>query len=218
MNRPLQPVYLFADSQLLFWQSEEGPYLRILSASFENRNLQAAYIGASNGDDPVFYEMFEAAMNLADIRNCRHITARYSAEEERFLKLSDVIVLAGGSVSRGWKVLEESGMREVVRERREKGAVLIGISAGAVQLGLTAKEGGKDLDLLKIVPLLIAVHDEKNEWEELKKLAGKPEALYTGIGIPAGGGMIYHADHVIEAVRKPLIEINNGQQNLIFPT
>lgn len=218
MNRPLQPVYLFADSQPLFWHSDEGPFLRILSASFPDNNLQAAYIGASNGDDPAFYEMFEAAMNLADIHTCKHITAAYSSEEEQFLKTSDVILLAGGSVSQGFKVLNESRMQEVIRERRENGAVLIGISAGAVQLGLSAIEDETELELLKIVPMCLAVHDEQDEWKMLKKLAGSPDTFFTGIGIPAGGGMIYHPDQTIEALRKPLTEISNGQQNLIFPT
>ena len=217
MNRPLQPVYLFADSQPLFWHSDEGPFLRILSASFPDNNLQAAYIGASNGDDPAFYEMFVAAMNLADIHNCKHITAAFTAEEERFLKASGVILLAGGNVSRGWKVLKESGMQEVIREGRQRGAVLIGISAGAAQLGLTVEEEGTELELLKIVPMCISVHEEQNEWKPLKKRAGSPDVLFSGIGIPAGGGMIYHPDHTIEALRKPLVEINNGQQNLIFP-
>ncbi len=217
MNRPFQPVYLFADSQLLFWQSGDGPFIQTLTQSFPKEDIRAAYIGASNGDEPVFYEMFEAAMRLADIQNCRHITSAYSAEEKQFLKSSDVILLAGGSVLQGWKVLEKSGMQDVIRERREKGAVLIGISAGAIQLGLTAKDEENVLELLRIVPLCIAVHDEQKEWKTLKELTGRPGALFTGIGIPSGGGMVYHPDHTIEALRKPLIEISDGQQNLIFP-
>jgi hypothetical protein len=217
MNHSLQPVYLFADSQLLFWHSDGVPFLQVLSKAFPEKNIRAAYIGASNGDEPAFYEMFEAAMNQVDIYNCKHITAAYSAEEEQFLKTSDVILLAGGSVSQGWEVLEESGMQNAIQERREAGAVLIGISAGAIQLGLATAEEETELELLKFVPLCISVHNEQNEWKELKRLAGNPDTLYSGIGIPQGGGMIYHPDHTVEALRKPLTEISNGQQNLIFP-
>ncbi len=218
MNHSLKPVYLFADSQLLFWHLDDAPFLHVLPNAFPEKDIQAAYIGASNGDEPAFYEMFEAAMNQVDIYNCKHITVAYSTEEEQFLKTSDVILLAGGSISQGWKVIEESGMQNAIQERREAGAVLVGISAGAIQLGLAAVEEETEFELMKVVPLCISVHEEQNEWKELKKLAGNPDTLNSGIGIPQGGGMIYHPDHTIEALRKPLTEISNGQQNLIFPT
>lgn len=57
-----QPLYLLADSQLLFWKRDGRPLLETaLDGLARDKPLSAAYIGASNGDRPEFYEIFEAA-------------------------------------------------------------------------------------------------------------------------------------------------------------
>jgi cyanophycinase len=59
-----QPIYLLADSQLLFWEdARRGGSLLLeeLACRGVPRSPHAAYIGASNGDAPESYEIFEAA-------------------------------------------------------------------------------------------------------------------------------------------------------------
>ena len=48
------PVYLFSDSQLLFWKSDGICFLNSVTEGLQKNSLKAAYIGASNGDLPEF--------------------------------------------------------------------------------------------------------------------------------------------------------------------
>ena len=70
MTQTLKPIYLFADSQLLFWKDEDRLFLDSLRSLIERPHPKAAYIGASNGDDLVFYSLFQGAMEGIGIRNC----------------------------------------------------------------------------------------------------------------------------------------------------
>ncbi|MGC1808007.1 MAG: peptidase, partial [Mycobacterium sp.] len=64
----LQPLYLLADSQLLFWKRQDRLLLEAaLDGLALDTPLNAAYIGASNGDRPEFYGIFEAAVDAIAI-------------------------------------------------------------------------------------------------------------------------------------------------------
>lgn len=211
MDMPLRPIYLFADSQLLFWPNKATPFLNAITELTVPASTKAAYIGASNGDDPQFYSIFEAAMENISIHDRRMIPSSFSSVDESFLNEADVILLAGGDVERGWRVFNEAGLTELVIRRYYQGAVLIGISAGAVQLGLCGlvQEGGslnKLIDTFKLVPFIIGAHEEMQGWERLKEAIELLDGSATGIGIPTGGGLIYYPDRSIEAIRYALTE------------
>lgn len=222
----LQPIYLFADSQLLFWKDKGIPFLDSLSLRVMSSSPKAAYIGASNGDAPEFYSIFEAAMEGINIRNCKMVRSSFPAEDESFLNEADIILLAGGDVEMGWTVLTERGIKELIKRRYYEGAILIGISAGAVQLGLCGLiERGQSFDGLietfKLVPFVIGAHEERQEWEKLKRTLQLLNDATRGIGIPTGGGLVYHPDQSIEAIRHPLYEfsIEGGEirHDLLLP-
>lgn len=187
---------------------------------------KAAYIGASNGDAPEFYSIFEAAMEGIDIRNCRMIRSSFPAEDESFLKEADIILLAGGDVEIGWTVLTERGIKELIRRRYYEGTILIGVSAGAVQLGLYGlidREQSFDrlIETFKLVPFIIGAHEERQEWETLRRTLQLLNGATKGIGIPTGGGLVYHPDQSIEAVRRPLsvfsVEGGEIRHDLLLP-
>ena len=70
----LQPLYLLADSQLLFWKRHDRPLLdAALDGLPRDTPLSAAYIGASNGDRPEYYGIFEAAVDAIGITDRRMI-------------------------------------------------------------------------------------------------------------------------------------------------
>src|SRR5215207_3261208 len=131
-----QPIYLFADSRLLFWRDGGTLFLDSVRRLSTRDSPRAAYIGASNGDDPAYYSIFEAAMEGAGVNDCRMILSSFPPADRSFLNDADIILLAGGDVEKGWGVFVETGMREFVVRRYNEGAVLLGVSAGAVQLGL----------------------------------------------------------------------------------
>ena len=207
----LQPIYLFADSQLLFWKDEGTLFLDSVRQHVTHDSPKAAYIGASNGDAPEFYLIFEAAMQGIGIHNCRMILSSFSAEEESFLNEADIILLAGGDVERGWNLFGEMGIKELIIRRYYEGTILIGVSAGAIQLGqcylIDRGQAYEELiETFKLVPFVINVHDEKQEWRGLKSAIGFLNGTARGIGIPTGGGLIYYPDQSIEAIKHPLYE------------
>lgn len=210
-----QPIYLFADSQLLFWRDGGNLFLDSIIRLVTRASPGAAYLGASNGDAPEYFSIFEAAMAGAGVRNCRMILRSFTPEDRSFLSEADLILLAGGDVERGWDVFVETGMREFVVRRYYEGAVLMGVSAGAVQLGLyaPAESGGPDappVGTFGLVPFVIDAHDEGGGWGRLRRAVGLPGVAAQGIGIPTGGGLIYHPDGRVEAIRRPLHKLSEG--------
>ncbi|WP_375767162.1 Type 1 glutamine amidotransferase-like domain-containing protein [Archangium gephyra] len=229
MKSPLKPLFLLADSSLLFWRSGDKPFLdclRVLTgAELAVPPIQAAYLGASNGDVPAFFEIFTAAMELAGISHCRMIPSRPSAEDRAWLAEAHVILLAGGDPLLGWESFRENGLEAVLRERYLDGAVLMGISAGAMQLGEQAwSESGAGaaalFPVLGLAPFIVGVH-EQPDWMELKRAVREAGPGVRGIGIPAGGGALLHPDQSLEPVRHPLVELRHEEgtlrETLLYP-
>jgi cyanophycinase-like exopeptidase len=220
-----RPLYLFADSQLLFWKP--GGKLLFEGLFPEDSPPAAAYIGASNGDREEFYSIFEAAMEAVGITERRMIKASFDFEDRAFLERAQLILLAGGDVQLGWNTLKTTGMKEVILARYAQGATLVGISAGAVQLGRqtvfnTEESASLELiDVFNLVPALIDVHDEQHEWARLSRTIHMLEGTVTGLGIPTGGGIVAHPDGTIEALRRPVDEFSwDGtrlKQSILLP-
>lgn len=221
MSDSLKPVYLLADSQLLFRDSANGSFPHALKEWADHRDVKASYIGASNKDDLGFYEIFTGAMQVLDIFDCNQIQSQFSAIDRNNLEKSDLILLAGGDTRLGWDIIRKSGMAEILIHKYYSGAILIGISAGAVQLGMLACSGEECYNVLELIPFNIAVHDEENDWKDLRRLMIRESSQVAGVGIPLGAGMICYPDHSVEAINKPLYEIrvknSDVSQSLIMP-
>jgi len=216
----LKPIFLFADSSLLFWRAPENLFLYKLKDSFESVPAKAAYLGAANGDEAQFYSIFAAAMDGIGINNYRMIRSSFPTEDAAFINEADIILLAGGEVERGWDIFVENGLQEVLIRRYYEGATLIGVSAGAVHLGLFGWREGESasknlIRTLGLVPFVIDVHEEKEDWERLKQALRIAAPTTHGIGIPAGAGMIFHADRSIEPVRYPLYEFAVSEEEIV---
>src|ERR1700741_1862928 len=210
---PQKPLYLLADSQLLFWKQQDRLLLEAaLDGLSRDTPLSAAYIGASNGDRPEFYGIFAAATDAIGITHRRMIDSSFGPDDRAFLERAQLIVLAGGDVRLGWNTFEKTGMKDVILGRYADGAVLLGISAGAVQLGRygivkTLKPPATELlDVFKLVRAVIDPHDERAEWAQLSRTIHLLKGAATGLGIPSGGGVIVHADTTIEPLRRPTHE------------
>ncbi len=209
----LRPIYLLADSRLLFESRADGS--RFLDDIVSNAGVKkpsVAYIGASNGDNPDFYHgIFSPAFESADVGERRMIVSRPSAEDSLFLEQADIILLAGGSVEMGWRTFEGNGFRSLIEQRYLGGALLIGISAGAVQLGrggVTDDESAV-LATFGLVPLYVGVHEEREDWKSLRRALSLMEPPLHAVGIPAGGGVMCHDDE-LHPIRQPVFEIEIG--------
>jgi peptidase E len=218
-----KPLFLLADSSLLFWRKGDKPFLdclhTLMRADAGAAPLQAAYLGASNGDEPAFYELFVGAMELAGISHCRMIPSRPSDEDLAWLARAHVILLAGGDPLLGWETFQRNGVESLLRERYQKGAILMGISAGAMQLGARAwsehpPPGELSLfPVLGLAPFVVGVH-EAPEWKELKRAMRAAGPGARGIGIPLGGGALVHPDGTLEPVRHPVATFHNEGEQL----
>jgi len=202
---------MLADSQLLFWKDDDRLVLERIRAHLGSSNPSAAYVGASNGDNPEFYSIFQAAMAQIELSSHRMIPSTPSDEDRRYLESADLILLAGGEVARGWEVFETNGIKELISQKRYDGTVLVGVSAGAVQFGLGSlleRSTMRKLSLFQFAPFYVSTHDEENDWWELRALVNMTGNGAKGIGIPAGGGMIYSPDGLVEPIRKTLVEFS----------
>jgi peptidase E len=228
LTATIKPIYLFADSQLLFWEADGSRFLASVRTQVEASSPTAAYLGASNGDNPDFYSIFTSAMEGVGIQNCRLIRAGFPAEDKKFLERADLILLAGGDIKRGWEVFEKNGMKQSILQRYSEGAVLLGISAGAVQLGLLGWHGDSVasndelFDTFKLVPFVIGVHEEKDGWKNLGRILRLKDGPTKGLGIPFGGGLIYHPNQTLESIRMPVVLVSMQDrkvtESLLFPS
>ncbi len=224
MDVPIQPIFLLADSQLLFWHRDGELFLERVRRRLAGERPKAAYIGASNGDQPEFYELFRGAVKGIGVTETRMIPSDPAAADSDWLAEADLILLAGGDVRQGWRVMRRNGVYSQLIERYYTGAVLMGVSAGAVQLGLHGfRETGGGLrlfDTFKLVPLLIDVHAEP-DWPRLHQGLTETEKPTRGLGIPSGAGAVLYPDLTIEPVRRPLVELHRHddeiRQSLIYP-
>jgi cyanophycinase-like exopeptidase len=207
----MKPIFLFADSQLLFWRENGRLFIECVVKESDKR--KAAYIGASNGDNPDFYAIFVAAMEGAGVRDCRMIPSVVSEADLAFLNDADIILLAGGDVDVGWRVFVNNGLSKHVVRRYFEGATLIGISAGAAQLGLGwLAADGSLIETFKLVPFVIGAHEESDKWKTTIEVARR--SATTAIGLPTGGGAIYHDDQTVEPLRHPLVKLSVKGENV----
>lgn len=210
-------IFLLADSRLLFSsRGEDSPFAAALGGSTPS----AAYVGASNGDEPAYYDIFEAAMDGIGVSTRHMVMSAYRDRDREALERATLIVLAGGDAARGWSVLQATGMHDVVAERHRAGATLVGISAGAVLLGTHAWNTddlttAEPFVALGLVPFVVDAHDEAHDWLRLRMLLARGELPNHAIALPAGSGAIYHADGTLEALRRPLSELTLSSTGII---
>lgn len=223
----IKPIFLLADSQLLFLKNERQEYyLQSVISDLATTNPLCAYIGASNNDESAFYELFAAAMQNLGLTNCRHIHSDFNEDDRDFLEKAQLILLAGGDTELGLEIFRERGMDEVLQRKYQEGCYLIGVSAGAIQLGWQSfKVIGQEIEsteALKYVPFIVLVHHDKDQTVTVEKLLQSSDTIKRAYDIPFGGGLIFHPDSTIEAIRKPINEFVLKEdillQTLIFPS
>ena len=198
---------MLADSQLLFWTERGRPFLERVRERLGGGQPVAAYVGAPNGDRPEFFSIFQAAMEQVGIRDCRMIRSEYGPDDRASMLAAGVVLLAGGDVARGWRVMERTGMAADLVACHRSGVVLMGVSAGAVLLGQKgwAEDEGepRPFDTLGLVPLVVDAHDEARGWDRLRGVIQDRPGELHGVGIPTGGGLVYGPDGGVRSVRYP---------------
>jgi len=175
-------LLLLADSQLLF-RAASAPALHSRIRNRFDAPVEAAYIGAANGNDPSFYDFACQAIDTLLGRKCN--TRFICHEKELPLEPSPLVVLAGGSVSQGWDFIGTPAVVEWLQRCRSlPGGLIIGVSAGAIHMarGIDPEQPASGArHYLNWLPMDVAVHEEYQGWPSL---LNKP-----ALGIPMGGGV-----------------------------
>lgn len=207
----IKPILLLADSQLLFYRDAAGrPFADRVREWLDcpPAAARAAYVGASNGDRPEFFDLFVGAMGEAGVTDCRMIPSRPDADDLGYAAQADLLLLAGGDVRHGWEVLTDNGLAGRLPELHWSGALLVGVSAGAVQLGCFGwdDERGEPFPTSRLVPFVVDAHGEPG-WERLARAVPRCGGLIKGLGLPSGGGAVYHPDGSLEPLRHSVAEL-----------
>jgi cyanophycinase len=165
-----------------------------------------AWIGAANADQRAWYERAAAVLRPrydADVRLAHTMpSADLDVDEtRRLIDAAELIYLAGGDVSRLAERLAALGLDEQIRRRHRQGALVVGVSAGAI--GLTRwwlqfpddeAEPPTRFACVGALDVAIDCHDEASDWEELRALLAvwaqeEPDASVDAYGIPTGGAL-----------------------------
>jgi hypothetical protein len=219
----LKPIYLLSDSRPLFEKRADSSRLvDDLVTNTGAKEPSVTYLGASSGDDPsIYHEIFLPAFESTRVGERRMIFAQPSAADRLFLEQADIIVFGGGRMETGWRAFEESGLRTLIEKRYFGGALLLGTSAGAVLLGRGGvnNDGSAVITTFGFVPMYVGVHEEREDWRSLRRVLSIQEPPLHGLGIPAGGGVVYHAGEIYPMT--PVFEIDIGvtgrREGKIYP-
>lgn len=175
-------LLLLADSQLLF-RAASAPALHSRIRNRFDAPVDAAYIGAANGNDASFYDFACQAIDTLLGRKCN--TRFICHERELPAEPSPLVVLAGGSVARGWEFIGKPAVVDWLQRCHQlPGSLIIGVSAGAIHLARGVdpehpQAGSRHY--LNWLPLDVAVHEERQGWPSL--------VAQPALAIPMGGGV-----------------------------
>ena len=207
-----------ADSSLLlggdWWVEHAGEASRPLAP----HRTGAAYLGAANHDDPDYFEIALAAFDRAGFgrSKCRHIKADASSADCAYVAgEAALIILAGGDPMVAWDAFKATGIDVALREAAGAGAVLTGVSAGAINMGLYGVSAGAcpclpddTFQTLGLLPFAFGAHEEADEWKGLLSLLSTVRAsskTISGVGLPFRSGMAISGGTVRVASQKQRI-------------
>jgi cyanophycinase-like exopeptidase len=157
-----------------------------------------AYIGTANGDSRSFMKWFEAPLRRAGAASLTMapLVGKKAdrAAAERLLRESSVIFLSGGEVEDGMNGLD-AGIRALLAQRREEGALFLGLSAGSIMLGHAWPHWDDEdrrpddavlFGCLGFADAIFDTHAEAEGWPELQKAVALAGDGFVGYGIPSG--------------------------------
>ena len=203
----MKPVFLLADSELLFFWAEGAPFVGRIREYASVSEPRIVYLSRDDKEAQHLYEMVYAAFAQVGMTDCCPIGVEIDDRDLDHLEDADIIILAGGV----WEALVDQGLCDLLRSRQEEGAVLVGIGEGAIQLGAYCWEKHSDDEMtvfegIGAVPGVVSV-DEDEDWQALRTVTPACRPRFRGFGIPQGGGLIYlPEENRFEPIREVVYE------------
>ena len=90
------------------------------------------FLGTAGGDADAYIDKFHGALSDRTETSDLRLFSQPSEEPHGWFAVQDVIYMGGGSTANLLAVWRVHGVDELVREAYERGAVLAGVSAGAI--------------------------------------------------------------------------------------
>jgi len=180
----------------------------------------ALYLGAASGDDSGFGSALSDLLLAAGVhRVLWPKLARRKMDRRRArdgLADADLLFVGGGDVEAGVRVLRDADLVPDIHRAAQRGAVICGMSAGAIMLGErwirwpredASDDEAETYECLGVAPCSLDTHGEGDGWFETQAFAavrarelGKKARAY---GIPSGGALVIGADGTLEARGEP---------------
>jgi len=218
-----------ADIFLIAGGPESKNHIAILTEVLKSSKKKApnvAYIGTANGDNKEFFLMLRQIIMAAGAGSMTlvPVVRRFDPDKAQDILLSsDIVFISGGDVDLGMKYLRKRNLIPFFRELYEGRKLFCGISAGAIMLchnWMHWRDPDDDdtvelLDCLGFAPLLCDVHDEEDDWMEMKRLLGFFPQGTVGYGIPAEGALRVSPNGKITAIGSAPIKFIKNCANII---
>lgn len=189
-------IFLCADSSPFFHPRLAQSVNKTIARELKSRNItKAVYFGGANGYLPEYAELAAGIAEGVGVKACLCVGETQPGKDAHKLQLvlprlnePALIILAGGSVTEGWKILSDPSVRDWLENQLRIGAVFIGVSAGAIHLAAGLDDNGDPLQCLNWVSVNIAVHEELLGWPSVKKLVQNEQDV---LEIPMGEVVAY---------------------------
>ena len=159
-----------------------------------------AWVGAANDDSLPWFERAATVLRQRYGADMRRVMTSVEDDSQRLVDEAAVIYLPGGDVSLLSQRLRALGLDERIRHRHAAGALVVGVSAGAIGLTRFWVEFPEDgrapyrIPCIGALGLAVDCHDEESDWEELRALLDawqreEPGSTVDAYGIPLGGAL-----------------------------
>jgi cyanophycinase-like exopeptidase len=182
----------------------------------------ALYIGAASGDDRQFGTALVEVLETAGARRVLwpKLTGRKKDRDRALeaLEKVDLVFVGGGDVEAGVDALHDVDLCEPLHAAARRGAVLAGMSAGAIMLGErwvrwpNADAGDDEAETyacLGLVPCSFDTHGEGDDWSEARSFAAvrarELKKKVDVLGVPSGAALVIEADGTMRARGAPVV-------------
>jgi dipeptidase E len=193
----------------------------------KKKDPSVAYVGTASSDNKDFFLMLRQILMDAGTGNVTlvPIVRRFDPDKAKDILLaSDIVFISGGDVDWGMKYLRKRNLIPFFRELYKCGKIFCGISAGAIMLcrnWMHWRDPNDDgtvelLDCLGFAPLLCDVHDEEDNWVEMKRLLGFFPQGTVGYGIPAEGALRVSPDGKITSLGSAPVKFLKKNSDIII--
>ena len=212
MSEKGHPLYLMAGGPRSIRQKGPDPLVQAVLRRAGVPRPRVAYVGAASGDNAAFRllmgRILEKAgagpVTLAPLCGKRGNLQKAT----RVLEEADLIMISGGDVEEGMRVLQEKGAVPLLRRLWREGKPLFGVSAGSIMLAREwvrwtdpRNEASAQLfSCLGLAPVLCDTHGESDGWVELHALLSLCPVGATGFGISSGTALIVEGDGSVSAL------------------